>query len=98
MDAAAAPASGLPASTGTLTEREREILAFERQWWKYAGAKETAIRDLFDLSATRYYQTLNALIDRPEALVHDPMLVKRLRRLRTTRQRSRSARRLGIDA
>ena len=99
MDSAAVPASGATAATsGSLSEREREILAFERQWWKYAGAKETAIRDLFDLSATRYYQTLNALIDRPEALVHDPMLVKRLRRLRTTRQRTRSARRLGIDA
>jgi len=98
MDSAAVPATGAPAATGSLSEREREILAFERQWWKYAGAKETAIRDLFDLSATRYYQTLNALIDRPEALVHDPMLVKRLRRLRTTRQRTRSARRLGIDA
>jgi hypothetical protein len=89
------------AATGTLadalSERDREILAFERQWWKYAGAKETAIRDLFDLSATRYYQVLNALIDRPEALMADPMLVKRLRRLRSTRQRNRSARRLGID-
>ena len=81
-----------------LSDKEREILAFERQWWKYAGAKEQAIKDLFDLSATRYYQVLNALIDRPEALVHDPMLVKRLRRLRTTRQRTRSARRLGMDA
>ncbi len=99
MDSAAVPAPGAPAvATGSLSEREREILAFERQWWKYAGAKETAIRDLFDMSATRYYQTLNALIDRPAALVHDPMLVKRLRRLRTTRQRTRSARRLGIDA
>jgi hypothetical protein len=99
MDSAAVPAHGASAAvTGSLSEREREILAFERQWWKYAGAKETAIRDLFDMSATRYYQTLNALIDRPEALVHDPMLVKRLRRLRTTRQRTRSARRLGIDA
>jgi hypothetical protein len=99
MDSAAAPESGASAaSTGGLSERDREILAFERQWWKYAGAKETAIRDLFDMSATRYYQTLNSLIDRPEALVHDPMLVKRLRRLRTTRQRTRSARRLGIDA
>ena len=98
MDRATAPAGGLAAAGGELSEREREILAFERQWWKYAGAKETAIRDLFDMSATRYYQTLNALIDRPEALVHDPMLVKRLRRLRSTRQRTRSARRLGIDA
>ena len=102
MDAAEAltppvdPTDGEPADG--LTRREREILAFERQWWKYAGAKEQAIKDLFDLSATRYYQLLNALIDRPEALVHDPMLVKRLRRLRTTRQRTRSARRLGMDA
>ncbi len=88
----------VPEALAELSETEREILAFERQWWKYAGAKEQAIKDLFDLSATRYYQVLNALIDRPEALVHDPMLVKRLRRLRTTRQRSRSARRLGMDA
>ncbi len=87
-----------PASAAALTERELEILAFERQWWKYAGAKETAVRDLFDMSATRYYQVLNALIDRPEALVADPMLVKRLRRLRSSRQRTRSARRLGLDA
>jgi len=87
-----------PAGGEGLTEREVAILAFERQWWKYAGAKETAIRDLFDMSATRYYQLLNALIDRPDALVADPMLVKRLRRLRSTRQRSRSARRLGMDA
>jgi hypothetical protein len=80
-----------------LSERDRDVLTFERQWWKYAGAKEQAIKDLFDMSATRYYQVLNTLIDRPEALVADPMLVKRLRRLRTTRQRNRSARRLGMD-
>jgi Protein of unknown function (DUF3263) len=80
-----------------LTRREREILAFERQWWKYAGGKEQAVRDLFDMSTTRYYQVLNALIDRQEALAADPMLVKRLRRLRASRQRARSARRLGIE-
>lgn len=82
---------------GELSDRDAEILAFERQWWKFAGAKEQAIRDKFEMSATRYYQLLNALIDRPEALAHDPLLVKRLRRLRATRQRNRSARRLGID-
>jgi hypothetical protein len=79
-----------------LSERDRQILAFERQWWKYAGAKEQAIRELFDMSATRYYQLLNILIDRPEALECDPMLVKRLRRMRSQRQRQRAARRLGI--
>ena len=80
-----------------LSDRDREILEFERQWWKYAGAKEQAIRDLFDMSATRYYQVLNTLIDNPAALEADPMLVKRLRRMRAARQRARSARRLGIE-
>ena len=81
-----------------LRERDEAILGFERQWWKYAGAKEQAIKDLFDMSATRYYQALNALIDTDEALMHDPMLVKRLRRMRASRQRARSARRLGVEA
>ena len=80
-----------------LSERDEQILAFERQWWKYAGAKEQAVRELFEMSATRYYQVLNALIDSPAALAHDPMLIKRLRRLRSSRQRARTARRLGID-
>jgi hypothetical protein len=101
MDAAHATsaAAGVPGADGCaeLPERDCEILAFERQWWKYAGAKEQAIRELFGMSATRYYQVLNALIDRPEALAHDPMLVKRLRRLRAARQRARSARRLGVE-
>jgi hypothetical protein len=79
-----------------LSGRDRDLLAFERQWWKYAGAKEQAIRELFDMSSTRYYQLLNQLIDRPEALAYDPMLVKRLRRMRAQRQRQRAARRLGI--
>jgi hypothetical protein len=99
LGSAGAADTGQPAAEPDdgLSRRDREILSFERQWWKYAGAKEQAIRDLFDMSATRYYQVLNALIDRPEALEADPMLVKRLRRLRSSRQRARSARRLGIE-
>src|ERR1700752_587706 len=80
-----------------LTRRENDILAFERQWWKYAGSKEDAIKELFSMSATRYYQVLNALVDRPEALAAVPMLVKRLRRLRASRQKARAARRLGFE-
>ncbi len=80
-----------------LSERDQAVLDFERQWWKYAGAKEQAIREQFSMSSTRYYQLLNAIIDRPEALVFDPLLVRRLRRLRAARQRARSARRLGIE-
>ena len=99
MDSAQAEAGHGDAgeSADALSRRDREILAFERQWWKYAGAKEQAIRELFDMSTTRYYQVLNALIDTPAALAADPMLVKRLRRLRASRQRQRSARRLGIE-
>ena len=75
-----------------LTDRDARILNFERQWWKYAGAKEDAVRELFSLSSTEYYQILNAIIDQPAALERDPMLVKRLRRMRATRQRGRGAR------
>ena len=85
------------AADGRLSDRDREILAFERQWWKYAGSKEQAIRELFDMSSTRYYQVLNGLLDTPAALEADPMLVKRLRRLRASRQKARSARRLGVQ-
>ena len=80
-----------------LSDRDQRILEFERQWWKFAGAKEQAIREQFDMSATRYYQVLNALIDHSAALSFDPMLVKRLQRMRASRQRARSARRLGIE-
>jgi hypothetical protein len=81
-----------------LSRRDREILAFERQWWRYAGAKEQAIHDEFEMTPTRYFQVLNTLIDSPAALVAEPMLVKRLRRLRASRQRDRAQRRLATQA
>ena len=84
--AAAEPAPSPPTALG---ERELQILAFESRWWKHAGAKEQAIRDTFGLSSTRYYQLLNGLLDNPAALEHDPVLVGRLRRLRSTRARTR---------
>ena len=75
-----------------LTDLETRILDFERNWWRFAGAKETAIKELFDLTAPRYYQLLNDLIDRDDALAASPMLVKRLRRLREARMAARTAR------
>ncbi|RBY96369.1 DUF3263 domain-containing protein [Blastococcus sp. TF02-8] len=90
--------SGEPSAqvgAAALTRREHEMLGFERQWWRRAGAKETAIRDVFGTTPTRYYQALNALVDRPEALAADPLLVRRLRRVRTARQRTRSSQVLG---
>jgi hypothetical protein len=65
-----------------LTEQERAMLDFEKHWWRRPGAKEQAIRETFDLSPTRYYQLLNALLDRPAAVAYDPALINRLRRLR----------------
>jgi hypothetical protein len=75
-----------------LGERDLAILDFERQWWHHAGAKEAAIRSQFSLSAARYYQLLNALIDLPGALRHDPMLVRRLLRARDARTQARATR------
>ena len=80
-----------------LTEQQAALLDFEKQWWALPGSKESEIRERFEISPTRYYQLLNALIDTEAALVHDPLLVKRLRRLRATRQKERTARRLGVN-
>ncbi len=76
--------------TSPLSDLEVRILDFERQWWKYAGAKDAAIKELFNLSAKQYYELLNNLIDRPDALAASPLLIKRLRRLREARVSSRS--------
>lgn len=91
------PGQKRSATSRELSERERLLLTFERQWFRYAGAKEQAIKETFDISATRYYQLLGELIERPEAMAFDPMLVKRLRRLRAARQRERAARKLGMS-
>ncbi len=73
-----------------LSDLEVRILDFERQWWKYAGAKDAAIKELFNLSTRSYYELLNNLIDREDALAASPLLVKRLRRLRQARISARS--------
>ncbi len=80
-----------------LSELEVKMLDFERQWWRYAGAKESAIKELFDLTPPAYYQMLNNLIDREDALIAEPILVKRLRRLRESRTAARSSTRLGFN-
>ena len=79
-----------------LDPRSVEVLDFERGWWLDGGPKERRIRERFGLSSTRYHQLLMRAIDRPEALEYDPMLVRRLRRLREVRRRRRVAGRLGV--
>jgi hypothetical protein len=79
-----------------LTQRDRKLLDFERESWKLTVAKERAIRESFGFSPTRYRQLLNAAIDLPEAIAYDPMLVRRLRRVREARRRRRVADQLGV--
>lgn len=88
-------ASGDPVQSG-LTELESKILEFERTWWRHAGAKESSIKEFFNLTPPAYYQLLNNLIDRPAALMAEPLLVKRLLRLRDQRTAARSSSRLGF--
>lgn len=71
----------------TLDPRAREILALEQQWFQFSGIKEQRVRELFGVSLTRYYQELNAILDDPVAIAHDPLTVNRLRRLRDARKR-----------
>jgi hypothetical protein len=78
-----------------LDDLDREILEFERDWVEHAGTKETALREKFNLTSTRYHQLLNRIIDLPAAEAHAPRLVRRLRRRRAARQEQRSARRHG---
>lgn len=75
-----------------LTDRDRAILGFESERWRHNGAKDEAIRDAFDLTPARYYQVLGVLIDLPAALVADPMLIKRLQRMRAERAVARGRR------
>nr|WP_255182791.1 DUF3263 domain-containing protein [Rhodococcus sp. 15-649-1-2] len=76
-----------------MTDTEQAVLAFERKWWRAAGAKEAAIVDELGISAIRYYQVLTRLLDDREALAADPVLVKRLRRIRDSRRQGRAQQR-----
>jgi hypothetical protein len=93
------PADSLAAmpEASRLDDSARQILDFERSWWRSLRPKERAVREHFGFSATRYHQQLSSLLDRPEALAYDPMLIRRLRRLREARRRKRFARRLGVE-
>jgi hypothetical protein len=82
---------------GDPDNRWRDILDFERTWWKLGGSKERAVRERLGMSPARYYQLLNRAIELPEALEYDPMLVRRLRRVREARRKKRFARRLGLE-
>ena len=72
-----------------LTERDKAILEFERDWWMQQRPKEAMILEEFELSTKRYYEILGELLELPEALRYDPLVVRRLQRLRDRRRRER---------
>lgn len=88
--------NGDPKTKGSFDPRDRAILDFERTWWREPGPKARLIRERLGISAARYHQLLNRIIDRPEAVTYDPMLVRRLRRMRDARRRRRVAGQLGL--
>ena len=72
-----------------LSACDRAILDFERSWRRYPGPKEAAIREHLRMSPSRYYRLLNTLLDDHDALVYDPLTVKRAQRVRNQRRRIR---------
>jgi len=72
-----------------LTQRDRDILDFERSWWSATAPKDVQIRERFELSATRYYQVLGEMLDTDDAMAYDPLVVRRLQRQRDRRRRAR---------
>ncbi len=81
-----------------MTDTERVVLAIERRFANAPadGRKEAAASAELGLTPTRYAQLLNRLLDDQGALEAEPVLVNRLRRLRASRQRTRSVRRAGV--
>ena len=72
-----------------LTDRDRAILDFERTWWSEPGSKAAGIQARIGLSPARYYQLLAALIGSADAAAYDPLVVRRLRKMRANRRRAR---------
>lgn len=94
MSVAATQSTGTEPTSAGLSQRDAEILDFEASWWSAPLGKEAEIRERFAISSALYHQILNTLLDDPAALAHQPLLVKRLRRLRDQRRDQRSAKRL----
>ena len=73
----------------TLTDRERDVLDVERDWWLSSPSKRQAIRERLGLSPGAYYGVLRRLADSPEAFAYDPLVVHRVKRRLVRRRRDR---------
>jgi hypothetical protein len=73
---------------GELTDRQRDMLDFERTWWQFDDPRDEVIRARFGCSADEYYAELNQVLELPGAVAHDPLVVRRFQRRRLRRRRS----------
>lgn len=80
-------------NSSVLTEREKDILDFEQSWWSLSIPREQAVRDRFQLTETEYVELLELLIATEAALEAEPLLVRRLRRMKDRRRQEHVARR-----
>jgi hypothetical protein len=71
-----------------LTEREMAIIDFERTWWTLDATRDDLIHARFDCTPEAFGVELAALVDSPDALDYDPLVVRRLRRHRDRRRRA----------
>ena len=72
-----------------LTDEERSLLDFEREWWQLPASKMSEIRARFGFSSSSYYRALHSLVSRPDAEAYDPLTVRRIRRRREQLRRER---------
>ena len=85
----AGKAGGVTSSSSPLPERARAMIEFEATWFDLDEDRHLAIRARFARSVEDYNLELNRVIDDPQALAADPLVVLRLRRQRERRRRSR---------
>jgi hypothetical protein len=76
-----------------LSQRDRAILDFEQSWWESATPRDQAVREQFQLTESEYAEVLNQLIASEAALLAEPLLIRRLRRLRDRRRQQHIDRR-----
>lgn len=69
-----------------MTPTDAELLDFEASWPLPGAAKDSTVVAVLGMPPTLYHQRLGALLDDPKALAYNPLLIKRLRRLRATRR------------
>jgi hypothetical protein len=71
-----------------LTDRQRDVLDFERTWWQFDQSRDELIRARFGCAPDEYDAELEDVLEHPGAMRHDPLVVRRFQRRRLRRRRT----------